>query len=270
MGRIYGQKNWTEVTQSDLHGSFNSWAKNKQFVIGSEITGSDSRSHADQLKHLITSDTLTINEKYIPQYELPNCANFFLNSNRANALYLEDADRRFFVWEVQQKAPHDFFTMFDGWYKVERSIAAIHHHLMHYDLTGFNPRGQALVTQAKAEMTAAARSAHATWAHALLESPEQYLCSGRVPWRSDLYTAKELLDLYKRTEDMNSKVSLNHMGETLVLAGALRLDQIRWKPAGSPVQRADRFYAVRNQEQWTRATPAQIRKHLESAKQQLG
>lgn len=261
LGRIYGRRNWAEVRQKSLLSDFNSWSKNKQLIIGTEITGSDKNQHADELKDLITSESLTINEKFIPEYTLPNVANFFLNSNRDSALYLEDDDRRFFVWEVQQKAPQEFFEAFDKWYKTHENIQAVHHYLLGVDTSSFKPYAKALTTSAKLEMTRTAYSDHARWCHQLKDSPDYYLRSGSVQLLPDLYTAEELLNLYKATDQFSS-VKANTFGVALKAAGFKQLPQTRW---GEP-SRNSRFFIVRNEAQWLKATPKQIKAHAEATK----
>lgn len=261
LGRIYGRKNWIEVKQKDLHGNFNSWMKGKQLIIGDEITGSDSHEVADQLKTLITADLVMINEKFVPEYPLPNVANFFLTSNRASALYLEDDDRRYFVWMMQRKAPDEFFAMFDKWYKTHENIQAIHYYLLNLDLKGFNPLAKAMMTAFKEDMVETVRSQHASWCHKLKDTPDYYLRVGSMPLTSDLYTADELLKLYKSEEPM-TQVKTNSFGAALKAAGFQQVAQIRW---GNP-ERRDRFFVVRNADKWLKATPIQVRKHLETTK----
>lgn len=264
LGRIYGKKNWIEVKQKDLHGDFNSWAKEKQFIIGDEITGSDSHEVADQLKNLITSDTIRINEKFVPQYELPNVANFLLTSNRASALYLEDDDRRFFVWKVGGKGTEEFYAMFDKWYKTHENIQAVHHHLMELDLKGFNPLAKAMNTEAKQEMVETARTSYAAWCHRLKDTPDFFLRQGKAAMESDLYTAEELLKMYKR-EDQFTTIKASTLGAALKSVGFEQVAQIRW---GNP-ERRDRFFILRNEERWLKATPIQVRKHLEQTKREV-
>ena len=264
LGRIYGRKNWVEVKQKDLHGDFNSWAKGKQLIIGDEITGSDSHEVADQLKNLITSDTILINEKFVPQYELPNVANFFLTSNRASALFLEDDDRRFFVWRVQSKASDEFYAMFNDWYKTHTNIQAIHHFLEKVDLVGFNPLAKAMATSAKQDMLEVARPNYVEWCYKLKDSPDYYLSANRVQAsNSDLYSAEELLSLY-RAQDPHINIKPATLGTALSNAGFQPIPQIRW---GNPSRR-DRFFIIRNEDKWKKATPIQIRKHLETTKHQ--
>lgn len=261
LGAVYGAKNWREVGQKDLVGSFSGWVKNKQLIIGNEITGSDNREVIDQLKALITSPRVSVNEKYIPEYELPNVCNLMFNSNRPGAVFIEDSDRRFFIWEVQSMAPLSFFEMLDKWKDEPDHIAAVHHFLLNVDLTGFNPNAAAPMTTAKQDMIETGRSSHANWCHKLRATPDFFLRVGVNALPSDLYTSTELLHLFKQGDPMSTLKS-SGLAIELRIAGFKQLPQIRW---GNP-ERQDRFFVVRNEEHWKKATPIQVRKHLEQTK----
>ena len=70
--RIYGQYA-INITEAELYADFCPWKKDKQFIVGNEVGGErDKRQVMDKLKDLITSPTMIINEKFMPQYELPN------------------------------------------------------------------------------------------------------------------------------------------------------------------------------------------------------
>src|ERR1019366_1233786 len=99
---LYG-KNWVEVNQKEIHGTFNKWASNKQFVLADEISNTDRRTDADFLKSVITRKTVEINLKYVPQYTLADCANFFFTSNSADAVFVDTDDRRYFVHHLTRK-----------------------------------------------------------------------------------------------------------------------------------------------------------------------
>jgi hypothetical protein len=57
-----------------------------------------------------------VNEKFLPEYSVPNWAHFILCSNSELALRVEDQDRRFFVPTVtEQRLPASFWTAFHAW-----------------------------------------------------------------------------------------------------------------------------------------------------------
>lgn len=163
MCRIYGTHGKI-ITAAELHGSFNNWMRATQFVLGEENSSSDKRADGNKLKVLITSDKVFINEKYQPAIESMNCANFMFTSNHADAFYLEDADRRFFVWEITaDRKPDEFYAKFVDWRDNGGGTAALMDHLLKLDLTGFNPKGNAPQTAAKAEMIRQSKSDLERW-----------------------------------------------------------------------------------------------------------
>lgn len=261
MEMLYGKDNFAEITQKNMHGDFNGWAQNKSFVLCDEITGSDKREVADQIKSLVTSHTIRINQKHIAEYSLPNVCNFLLTSNRATALYLEKDDRRFFVWEVQEKAPEAFFNAYDIWYRDPINQAALMHHLLSLDLTGFDPTRPAPYTEAKERMAEDGMTAAASYCKRLKDDPDYYLRHGKSPIEGDLHTAHDLLALFE--QEGPTQMKANFFGTELRAAGFQQLPQMRW---GTPSRR-DRFFIIRNEEMWLHATPAQIRKHIEYTKE---
>jgi hypothetical protein len=152
MQRVYGE-NFKEVEKNDLEDQFNSWLANRQFIMGEEITGSDKREFADRLKHLITGHTLTLKEKYVPNYTIPNRVNFYFTSNHQDALFLDNDDRRYFVHEITANKEQFDFKAYDRWYKSEEGAAALRYYLEYeIDTSDFDPQGEAPRTTAKEAM----------------------------------------------------------------------------------------------------------------------
>lgn len=264
MGRIYG-KSFTEITQGDLHGGFNEWAENKQFILGDDVTGTNKRADADMLKKLITQREMRINIKFVPSYTVPDCVNYFFTSNQPDAFFLEDDDRRFFIHEVLEgPLPQQFYTDYaghpdaPGWLD-KGGAAALFHWLLKRDLSKFNPAAPALRTAAKERMVADAKSDLGTWVRALLDNPGQYLQAGGVVSKRDLWTSAELLDLY----DPQRKTGTTSNG----LARELRRAGLQPVCHGAPVRLRDdtqaRYYAVRNVKQWSRADYGECALHID-------
>jgi len=169
MGEIYG-RNFKEAKGEHLRSSFNGWAANRQFILGEEITGNDQREYADSLKNLLTGRTLGINEKYVPEYTIPNCINFYFTSNHQDAFFISDDDRRFFVHEVTcDKLPDSFFAKYDKWYKSPEGASALHYYFRHQvDTSDFNPNAAAPRTEARQNMIEANDSGAMRFARTLL------------------------------------------------------------------------------------------------------
>jgi len=136
IGGLYGKdENFRILSAVDLHGPFNGWALRCQFVLGEENASSDHRADSNRLKHLITGDSMMVNEKYQPAISLPNRINFLFTSNHADAFHLETFDRRFFVWELSgERMPDEFYAKFVNWRDSEGGSSALMHHLCNLDM----------------------------------------------------------------------------------------------------------------------------------------
>lgn len=194
--RIYGDDNFSEIGDKHLESGFNDWAANKQFVTGSEITGSDKRAASNAIKNLITQTRIRINEKFIASYEVPDCVNYLWTANHSDAFYIEETDRRFFINHVKgDPLPVEFYTeVYDPWYKSEAGIGALFYHLRNLDTSDFHPNHPAPMTDAKNSVIDDSRSDMAQWVselpshprmHKLMTSEELILMAtgeGKVNW----------------------------------------------------------------------------------------
>lgn len=261
MKRIYGP-NFVKINQKDLERDYNDWAENRQFVMGDEITGSNKRSDADLLKDLITQQEVRINAKYVPIYSVPDRINYLFTSNHPDAFFLEDKDRRFAIHEVLVDVlPNAFYDGYFAWLDEQSGASALFQYLLDLDLGTFNPAAPAYNSAAKSRMIADSKSDLGAWCSLLAQAPDVLLRVGEVPLEKDLYTSKELLDLYDPLE--KTRVSTQGMGTNLKKVG------LRQVCGGDPVRVGStqaRYFAVRNCERWLRASLTDVAKHLEGPK----
>lgn len=247
MGRIYGS-NYSFITQKGLHGDFNEWGANKQFVLGDDVTGSDRRADADLLKVMITRETMEINVKYQPKYTVPDRINYLFTTNQPDAFFMGNADRRYFVHEIKGRPlSDDFYKMYDIWFKSEKGPAALFHRFLEeIDCSKFNPRAAAPVTEAKKEMTELGFSEIDAWARELRESPNNILqLDGRIIDRV-FWTSKELYSFYDPMGQRKSSVVA--LGKAMRRAGFAPS-----KPTETKDGKTFRLWAVRDVEKWRRA-----------------
>ena len=157
IGRLYG-KHYTKITNAVLGDGFNDWIKGKQLVIGEEIALGDKRGIMSALKDYITEERVQVNTKDQPRVEMKNCANFIFLSNKPDALYLEDDDRRFLVIHtVERPREAEFYTGYCEWLD-NGGDKHLLHLFRHYDLTSFNAKGHAPMTEDKLELITIGRS----------------------------------------------------------------------------------------------------------------
>lgn len=259
LGRIYGD-NFTEITQDNLHGGFNSWAEAKQLVMGDDVTGSNKRADNDVLKKMITQRKLRVNVKFMPEYEVPDCINYIFTSNHPDAFFLEDDDRRFFIHEVLSPPMSEDFYMDYGLWLDTTGPSALFHWLLNRDVSGFNPMAAALRTIAKEQMTADTRSDLSEWVHKLRIDPDSMLKLGGIALTKDLYTPAELLALYD-PEGMK-RLTANGLSRELRRAGVQRANN------GQPIRGPnglDRYYVVRNADKWVNLPHKDLVEHLTGA-----
>lgn len=259
LARLYGD-NFKEIEDDDLEESY--WAENKQFILGDEITGKDNRQYMNKLKRLITKDKIDINIKFVPQYSLPNCMNFMFTSQHSDSFFLEDKDRRFFVVEViGEPLPQKFYDEYDEWYKGEGAS-----HLMQWLLdrkiaAGFNPAAPPPRTNAKERMITATKGNVGAWVQELKEFPEQVLRIGQKKHVRDIFSSRELLQMYE-AYDPNSRVTAVGLGRKLSEAGFRQVNG--GQPLKGPDGRMERFFAVRNVTHWTKCKDKRkLEKHLQ-------
>jgi hypothetical protein len=194
VGKLYG-KHFKTISAMELHSNFNGWMRDGQFVLGEENSSTDQRADANRLKAMITGDTVFINEKFQPALELPNCANFMFTSNHPDAFHMDDADRRFFVWEiVANRMPNEFYDDFIDWRDQRGGLNALMDHLTKLDLTGFVPKGNAPMTEAKTEMIRHSKSDLERWINDTFEDP----ASVESALGKQIVTLEELTGTYNR------------------------------------------------------------------------
>ena len=95
---------------------FNGWIAHKRLAVVHEIYAGHSSKAYNKLKSVITDRTVTINEKFIKEYQLDVFVHVFACSNSTRALKLDDADRRWLVPKVtEEHQPDSYWRDLHGW-----------------------------------------------------------------------------------------------------------------------------------------------------------
>lgn len=253
LGRIYGE-NYVEVTQENLHSAFNDWARCRQFILGDEITGSDRRSDADKLKHLITRPKILVNQKFQPVYEIADTCNYLLTTNQPDAIFIEKTDRRNFIVEISgEPLSKAFYAVYDRFYKSDKGAAAVFHKLLNVNLAGFDPHAAAPQTEAKEAMRVISGSEADGMIRDFLTNPGAVLKIGSVPVGRELLTLKEIQDLLDPT---------GRLGRMQIARALRRLNT----PPPFLVRARDGMkylYAVKNFDHWIKADHATRAAHYD-------
>jgi len=102
---LFGEQQTPMRSLENIEEQFNLYMRTAMFLVVDEFRMADSGSvgrMADKLKHQITEPTLTIRAMRTNQIELPSYTNFIFLTNRADAVKIEDSDRRYNVAPRQE------------------------------------------------------------------------------------------------------------------------------------------------------------------------
>jgi hypothetical protein len=153
LGSIFG-KNFGTVSQKQLAGPFNEFICKRQFVLADEINNRKNvRLDIDQLKLLITRPEVEVNPKHIRQYTIPDVVNWAFTSNHRDSSYIDNHDRRFAIFHVnEKKLDLDFSKALRAWKNTGEAAKALRYYFERLDLGDFEPHAPALITEGRAEM----------------------------------------------------------------------------------------------------------------------
>lgn len=256
--RIYGFGHSVLLTDKSLRDERMTWAENTQFALADDITASDNRVLMNKLKTMVTQEEIMVDPKFIHPYKIKDCINYYVTSNDADVIYMDDEDRRFFIHEVVACRLTDRFK--DDYVKWMKGAGPsyVFQHLLALDMTGFDPFGPALETAAKAEMQRVSKSDLAAWVDELRVNADVLL-----KIKSDLFTAKELLAFYEN--GTQGRVKVGGMVRELKKAGYKhpgQHDTVFVTAVG-----AHRLFAIRNVEFWRNQPAKEIIAHFEKGRQ---
>jgi hypothetical protein len=205
----------------------------------------------NKIKKYITvpPETVRINVKGIPQYEVPNAAAFLAYTNNLDALQLDMTDRRWLVlWSPAEAREDAYYVALSAWLRGP-GTAAVVRWLLQRDLSGFAAEGRAPTTAAKVEMRELAANPVEAWVvTAVRESIP--------PFATDLVTIEKALDALPRHLSVH-KPTDKKVRAALRTAGAQPLGQFRIGKSVGAGDRA-RIWALRNFESYVNLGPAEI------------
>ena len=111
-----GRNNASSPGISDIMSDFNAWSANRRLAVVHECYGENPRAVYNRLKSLTTDLTTSVNQKFIPQYEVRNCCHVYACSNHLGAIRFEDDDRRWFYPTLTEEPwPREKFEAIWQW-----------------------------------------------------------------------------------------------------------------------------------------------------------
>lgn len=141
-----GAWNFSEVSPEALMGRFNGYLKSVVMRVSehkekSEIDGAAMYERTKTMK-AAPPETLSIDEKNIREYAIPNVTGVIQTTNLEDGIYLTADDRRNFVaWSecTRDDFPKEYWDSFWGWYDAG-GLADCVALLLELDLCKFNPK----------------------------------------------------------------------------------------------------------------------------------
>lgn len=236
------------IQTTDLESEWTFWAQDVQLVVVSELH-SERRSTMNKLKSVMASppETIGINIKGIPQFEVRNTFGMIMFSNNPDAVAIEPNDRRFVVIYSENKPlEQEFYTRYHTWLE-NGGAAAVCRWLLARDISAFDAKGRAPDTSAKQAMR-----------EATMSQLESLLCvgieDGRGPFRRDLVTLAEVQTWLQ--PQMRQPPTPHKLVATLKLVGCLPLGRARIG------EERERLYACRRTATYAAMKPASARNLL--------
>lgn len=174
---IYGD-NGIQLGRERIASDFNEVYATKQFINLDELHGGndkDGLAVGNKIKMLTTAPKLTVNGKGKGEYQVTNHVNMVTSANYADAVKLDEGDRRCLVLRVGTPGAvirdASYWVPYFKWANSTVGQAALYHYLLGVDLTGFDPHGWAPMTAEKELVTDATRSPIDAWVRDLKRDP---------------------------------------------------------------------------------------------------
>jgi hypothetical protein len=156
LGRIVGKHNTSHVDQNGLDSQFNEWAQKAKLITIEELRALDKGKVKLNLHHMITQETIQINDKNEKRHEIDTCFGILGNTNDDAAIPLEDGDRRYLVVRTEAD-PLDKSYYLELFAKLgdPAAMGAVAFELLNRKLGDYSGLGRAPETAAKQAMKVA-------------------------------------------------------------------------------------------------------------------
>jgi len=245
--RVLGSNVVREITTDSLKRDFNAWVEGAQLLAVEEIMAGGRIEITNKLKPLITSPTVEINHKKVDTYMIPNKANLIFFTNHENALHLDEGDRRFFVYfsPVRPRTEPGYYNqLFD---ELDEISGKILNFLQKRDISSFNPKAPAMMTDNKKSIIQRSRPA-------LEIEIEERMAERRAPFDQDVVAISDVVEWARSARLISPFQGSPAISTIMVKTGAQALPDVK---IGAEIRK---LYAVRNYERYLKLTPEERRK----------
>lgn len=184
--RAFGDHAVVCTRTEDLAGRFNDHLATSVLVFANEALWGGDKAQEGALKALITDEELFTERKFVRKQRLRNCTHLIMASNNDWAAPIGLDDRRFVVLEVSEarKGDLEYFRALADEIK-NGGTEALVWHLLHHDITSFDPRHLPRSGAQEAKLGAKIRgmSSVGQWLMDCLETGEILYRPGGFPMR---------------------------------------------------------------------------------------
>ena len=139
---ILGESCHVQVANMDgLIGKFNYVLMNKILVNVDEV--SMTKAQANEVKGLITGETMIFEKKRWDKITLKNHMDFVFTSNNDFCVIIDIHDRRYFILDIDDSNANDqsYYMPFKDYCYNPETAMHVYKYLMSIDISKFNPRG---------------------------------------------------------------------------------------------------------------------------------
>ena len=177
MRRLLGKKlpngiyaNTTRIKGATLDAAHGGWEYGTKLLIIEEVRPGFGSSQAvvKGLHEVVSEDTLYVDLKNMQPEEIPNYIAAILFSNKANALTIENNERRYLIVTVDAAGklmpkPKPYYKVLYDLLDDDKAMAAIAYQLANRDLEGYSGESAAPLTVAKTKMAEETRDELEVW-----------------------------------------------------------------------------------------------------------
>ena len=186
MRSLVGKENVSTPTNEQIHEPYTDWQKACQLVVVEEIMMKGRLDMMNKLKTVITQEITNIREMFKPTYSQPNRFNIIMFTNHDDALLIDNKDRRYCFLRTDAKLTNiEYYESLWEWTRKTSSIQALLAYMLQRDLSKFNPKAKAPMTEAKKDLIKISRSSLEEWIATGIEDES-------FPFNSDLIAVRHL------------------------------------------------------------------------------
>ena len=143
MRRIIGRHSTRYGSESQFWNGHDTGKEGAILIHLEEVGVKANKAKSEELKALITGESISINPKGVKAYDVPNVSRIMMTTNEPDPVKLEDSDRRFLIVNpanrLHAKGPAWWVDVQEH-FKNETFLHTVGRFLEKVDLTGWNPR----------------------------------------------------------------------------------------------------------------------------------